>query len=59
MKTIKFLLVVLMVICISCEKEEFDGVQNIEIYAIRSVANDSKTTKMFIYNSIVKIAEEE
>ena len=48
-----------MVICISCTKEEFDGVQNIEIYAIRSVANDSKTTKMFIYNSIGKIAEEE
>jgi len=59
MKTIKFLLVVMMVTCVSCEKEEFDGVQNIEIYAIRSEVNDGKTTTKFIYNSIGKIAEKE
>ena len=43
----------------SCTKEEFDEIQNIENYSIRSEVNDGKTTSMYIYNSIGKIAENE
>lgn len=43
----------------SCTKEEFDGIQNIENYSIKSEVSHGKTISMYIYNSIGKIAERE
>ncbi|MCK4345866.1 MAG: hypothetical protein KAX05_11330 [Bacteroidales bacterium] len=61
--------ILVLITMTSCTKEEFDsvqnieiyfdGVQNIEIYAIKSVVRGDKTILRYIYNRIGKIAENE
>lgn len=61
--------ILVLITMTSCTKEEFDGVQDIEIYidgvhyieiyGIKSEVYDGKTISRYIYNRIGKIAERE